>query len=328
VSAGRLCLFFLIAFALRGQESTSLAQDIRAGQILQSHGRFLEAERQLEAVVKAAESTGASADLQVTALSNLASIQIELVRLEEAASTCEKALRIMQKDSIRNAARIRTLQAQLAELYLEAGHAAIAEKLLTHALNADFPISENPDVGTAYAFDVLASAYSTRKNFTAAEEAVRKSLYILRAVNNPEPAAVAIGTLHLSSILNLRNRPNDALPYAQQALEMFSALALPQPGMRAAAEINLASIYSRLHLLDEARLTSQTAADRAEQFYGTQHPHTARILLAQAAVLRAIGQKQAAKLAQTKGEQILAGRATHLDNTVPVNALLPKMTSW
>jgi tetratricopeptide (TPR) repeat protein len=324
MSAGRLCLFFLIAFALRGQEATHLVQDIQHGQVLQSQGRFIEAEHQFEAVVRAAESTDASVDMQVTALSNLASIQIELVRLDQAAGTCEKALRIMQKDSLRNAARIRTMQAQLAELYLEAGHGAIAEKLLTHALNADFPIGGRPEVGTAYAFDVLASVYSDRKKFDAAEAAVRKSLSILGALSNREPAAVAIGTLHLSTILNLRNRPVDALPFAYQALEMFKALALPQPGMQAAAEINLASLYSRLHRPDEAQLTSQTAVDRAAQFYGSQHPHTAKMLLAQAAVLRTLGHKQAARLAQTRGEQILAVSPPHLDKTVPVNALLPK----
>ena len=94
--------------------------------------------------------------------------------------------------------------------------------------------------------------------------------------------------------------------------------------MEAAAEINLASIYSRLDRRDEAELTSQAAVDKVQQFYGAKHPNTGLMLLAQAAVLRAIGNKQVARLAQTRGEQILAGRMTHLDNTVPVNALLSK----
>jgi tetratricopeptide (TPR) repeat protein len=97
MSVGRVCLFFFIAFAVRGQLSSQIGQDIEYGQVLQSQGRFAEAERQFESAVRAAELTRAPPDLQVSALSNLASIQIDLSRLDEAARTYQKALRTLQK---------------------------------------------------------------------------------------------------------------------------------------------------------------------------------------------------------------------------------------
>jgi serine/threonine-protein kinase len=318
-----VCILFVFVSVVNGQVANRITTDIEEGLALQSAGRFSEAERDFISAVSIAEAAQAPAGLRVTALSNLASIQVDLTRLDDAARTYERALQILRKDSPHSINRIRTLQTQMSELYLEAEQYATAEKLVRKILY-ELPEGDDPSA-KAYALDVLASAYSHRKKFAAAEAAERESLSIMSTLKDVNPASFAIGTLHLSNFLNLRNRPADALPYANRAMDLFAGLALPQPGMHASAQINLASIYSRLGRRTEAETTAQAAIEEARHHYGADHPKTALMLLARAAVLRAIGERQAAREAQKQGEQILAKRPEiDIVRTVPIDALLPR----
>jgi len=124
--------------------------------------------------------------------------------------------------------------------------------------------------------------------------------------------------------LNARKRAAEALPYAERAKTIFETLPLPEPPMEAAADMSLASIHASLGRRGEADAESERAFRVVENFYGPNHPQTAWMLLAHAAVLRRIDRKQEARVIQKRGERILreAGK-NYLGETVPVEALLP-----
>jgi hypothetical protein len=94
--------------------------------------------------------------------------------------------------------------------------------------------------------------------------------------------------------------------------------------MEAAADMSLASIHASLGRRGEAEAESERAFRVVESFYGPNHPQTAWMLLAHAAVLRRIDRKQEARVIQKRAERILreAGK-NYLEETVPVEALLP-----
>jgi tetratricopeptide (TPR) repeat protein len=321
---GKLCLAaFVAALNLSAQISSQIATDIRLAQMLQSEGRLAEAEVRFQSAVQLAIATPTSTDTKVGALANLASVQMDRAHMNDAASTYDRALKILQTESPGSKEAIRKLQVQLAELYLEGGEDRVALGLVKRVTRT--AVVEPPTPAMAYALDVLASLYAHQRKFAAAEKAERQSLSMFAMLRASDPAWVAIGTLHLSSILNHRNRSAEALPYANKALEMLSALALQQPAMEALADLNLASIYSRLKRPTEAATAGQAALNTAQVFYGPNHPKTAEILLAESPILRAIGKKREATALQSRAEQIMAGnRGTRLNTTIPIDALFPR----
>jgi tetratricopeptide (TPR) repeat protein len=321
---GKLCLAaFVAAVDLCAQISSQIATDIRLGQMLQSDGRLAEAELRFQSAVQLATQTPTPTDTKIGALANLASVQIDRSNMDDAASTYNRALKILQTESPGNREGIRKLQVQLAELYLEGGEDVIALGLARRVIkNA---VVEPPAPAIAYALDVLASLYAHQRKFAAAEKAERQSLSMFAMLRDPESAWIAIGTLHLSSFLNHRNKPAEALPYAIKALEMLSALPLQQPAMEALADLNLASIYSHLKRPTEAEIAGQAAINTAQAFYGLNHPKIAEILLAETPILRAIGKKREARELQTRAEQMIAGnRGTRLNTTIAIDALFPR----
>jgi hypothetical protein len=95
--------------------------------------------------------------------------------------------------------------------------------------------------------------------------------------------------------------------------------------MEASAEIALASVYSFLGRVEEALRSAEDARETAANYYGTNHPATAAILLGEAAVLRTVGQKAAARRAQREGESILTGNTDKgISATVPLEALVER----
>lgn len=307
-----VCLYvmFLCPMLVAGEQPDA-DDSLRLGRVMQSQGRLIEAEHVLQRAVSAATSPSAAVD----ALSNLASVESDLSRFDEAARIYNKALGILASDPGASRGRMRTLQIRSAEVYLEAGQIDVAERLLLPLVTGQMT--------DAYALDVLACIYAIRSRLADAEATERQSLAIMRDLPNADPASLAIGTLHLANFLNRSDRPLEALPYAREALRLFASLTLPNPPMQASAEINLASIYGRTGHPEDARQQSDAALRTVEGHYGPTDRRTGLMLLSQAAVLRGIGDSKPARAAQKRAELIL-NSSPQPGNTVPVNALFPK----
>src|SRR5262249_48341597 len=155
---------------------------LRAGQILQTQGRFTEAEHVFQEAIDVAMSS-ASADAQITALSNLASVEVDLSRYDEAARIYQKAIGLLANDPVASRERIRILQIRLAELYLEAGQIDIAEKLVLPFVAGD-KTGRAPLSSEAYAWDVLACLHAGKNRFEDAVAAERQSLSLLRELTD------------------------------------------------------------------------------------------------------------------------------------------------
>jgi tetratricopeptide (TPR) repeat protein len=331
--AGKVCLLLTIASVAAGAEwPAEIDEDIRQGQWLQSKGRFSEAERRFASAVRAAERLPGRPGVQIAAVSNLASIEIDLARIDEAARLYERTLRILLSGAERDDPRVGRVQVQLAELYLEAGQTATAEKLLNsavrllHQSSSGQPgASREAGSDAAVALDVLACVYSHQGKQAVAEATEREALSVFQSASVPDPAYIAIANMHMAVFLNLQKRAAEALPYAVGALEKFKLIPVAHPRMEAVANITLASVYAQTRLESEAISFSDAAYRIVEGFYGPNHPITALILLSRAAVLKTIGKKKEAQLAQRQGTQILAenGQRETLE-TVPIQGLLPK----
>jgi hypothetical protein len=151
----------------------------------------------------------------------------------------------------------------------------------------------------------------------------RESVSILEELDKHGGAALAVGYLHLASFLDSRKIPNEALPYAEQALTLLKTLPTQQPAMEAAADITLASVYASLSQKAAAEAATASGLKLAEEYYGPHNPRTAKILLAEAAVMRRIGQKQQARIAESEAGRIFAGNGNGSQiETVPVDGLL------
>lgn len=319
--SGTVCLCVLVVIQTAGaQQPATWASDMRQGQALQNEGRFAEAEARFQSALHLAEQLPGRADLEVIALADLASVALDLGRLDKAASRCQRAIALLIPSAGESDPRVKTLRAELAALYLDSGQNGTAEKLLRGLTSPSTP--QNASAEAAFALDILACLYSRENKLDRAEQAERQSLSMLETLSPPDNASRAVGYLHLATFLNFGKRPAEALPYAERGLALLQTLPAPQPVMQGSAEASLASIHAALGRQQEAERESASALQITESFYGPDHPQMAWMLLARAAVLRQLDRKTEAKELQTRAERILqANGTTRLDQTVPLQAL-------
>lgn len=326
---GKVCLSFIVLSALlRAALPADIDEDIRQGRLLQSQGRFAEAERSLRAAVRHAEASPGATDAQLAALSNLASVELDLAHPDEAARLYDRGLRIIAAQAGEDDPRVQEQRIRIAELFLDAGQLAEAEKMLRPAiehLKSPAGGSQAGNAERAAALDVLACLYMHQKKPGPAEGAERDALAIFESSASPDRSNFGIALLHMASILDASKRSAEALPFAERARAIFKTLPLAQPAMEASVEITLASIYGRLRRAGDAESSADEGLRIIERFYGPDHQRTAVILLGRAAVLRAIGRKQEARQSQRRAEAILATGGGHTNSIgiVPVEALLP-----
>jgi len=293
--------------------------------LLQTQGRLREARDRFEMALHEVERAPNDVDRQVTALSNLASVAIDMSRMEDAAQLCQRAIAIVVKAAGEADPRVQALRAELAGLYLSWGEVSTAENLLRKTIARQAETSKTSSPEGAFALDVLACLYAKQKKMALAEKTERQSLAILESRPDSESLSLAIVNLHLSYFLNFRKKATEALPYLEHAMAVLRALPEPQLALEAAASMSLAYIYTSLGRQSEAVQESARGLRLAENFYGPAHPQTGWMLLAHAALLRRVNRKQEARAAQKQGERILAedrGR-DHLGDTVPLEALMP-----
>jgi tetratricopeptide (TPR) repeat protein len=319
----RACLFLVIVSAVSGATSTSeVSELLQQGQVLQSQGQFIEAEQRFQAAVNKANAVSQPSTAQVAALANLANVEIDLGRTDTAARLYNRGIGILRNGNTGNTLLIEELSLRLAELYLEAGQAATAGKLVDRVIGSQQSRHASPRWADAFARDLRAGVYAYQKKLPQAERMEREAISIFDALNCRNDPEYGVAMVHLAMFLNLRKHPADALPYAQRALATLSAIPVRPVIIEADAKITLASIYSRLGRAGEARASVQEARAMVEDHYGPDHPSTGRVLLAEAAVLRTIGEKTTARIAQARGRKILAAGAT-----IGVTATVPALVA-
>ena len=119
MQTGRVCLF--IAFAAlcsRAASPSEIEDDLKHGQLLQSQGRLAEARQQFQEALSKANVIPEPPELQVSALSNLASVEIDLAHVETAARLYNRSIAILHNSHGDHASAIENLRLQLAGLYL------------------------------------------------------------------------------------------------------------------------------------------------------------------------------------------------------------------
>lgn len=323
--SGKVCLcVLLLARAASAQQPAAWVSEMRQGRALQSAGHFKEAEDRFQSALRQAEHLPGREDLEAISFSDLASVALDLGQIEKAVERSQRAIALLVGSYGELDPRVQTLRAEVAAVYLETGQTATAEKLLRRMTSAPAAGAPNVSVESAFVLDVLACVYARESKPARAEQAERQSLSMLDALPRADNYSLAAGNVHLAIFLNSQKRPAEALPYAERGLALLQTLPAPQPAMEAGAEMSLASIHAALERGQDADRESSHALQSLESFYGPDHPQTAWMLLARAAVLRRLDRKLAARQFQERGERILkASGNARLGQTVPLQALLP-----
>lgn len=322
---GKVCAFALLATLRFLAASTSETEDdIRHGRLLQSQGRLTEARQKYQDALTKSSRAPEQAELQVSALWNLANVEVDLGNLETAARIYNQAIGALQATG-NDIAKIEILRMQLAEVYLEGGDAMTADRLIHQVIAGQNARGSPKTPEGAVALDVLSCVYVGQKKLREAELSERQALAILEAPGPKRDREYGTVMLHLGSILNMRKRPADALPFLEDALATLHALPLRQPDMEGAAQMALAHAYSLTGRTAEALSAAEEAGRTVRNYYGPEHYQTAVTLLEEAEVLRRIGEKAAARSAQVEGNRIMGEiRGPGLTATIPADALLAR----
>lgn len=79
MSSGKVCLYVsLLSMAASAEQSSEIVENVREGRALQMQGRFREAKARFQSAVREAERPSEQADTLAIALSQLASVEIDL----------------------------------------------------------------------------------------------------------------------------------------------------------------------------------------------------------------------------------------------------------
>jgi Tfp pilus assembly protein PilF len=171
-----VCLILVALCAMSGATVTSDVADlIQRGQILQRQGRFIEAEQQFQAAVHNATATPHPPDTQAAALANLANVEIDLDHMDSAARLYNRGIKILRNGNSASMLLAEDLSLRLAELYLEAGETDTAGILVDHVIASQEASQTAPRWANAFAYDLRAGVYASRKKLAAAEQAERKA---------------------------------------------------------------------------------------------------------------------------------------------------------
>lgn len=295
---------------------------LHQGQVLQSQGRFREAEEQFQLAVNVSAALQRP-NTEAAALSNLANVEIDLGHPDMAARLYNRAIAVLRSVTEDSTVAVEEMSLRLVELYLESGQTATAGRLVDHVIAAQEARQSGPSRANAFACDLRAGVYAYSRKPRDAERMERKAIAVFEAANSQNDPEYAVAVLHLAVFLKAGKRPAEALPYAQRAVALLGSLAVRPISIEANAMITLASIHAQLKQAAEARANVEEARAMVEGYFGADHPRTGRTLLAAASVLRAIGDNKAARGIQARAERIMAenGNAAAMA-TVTVEGLL------
>jgi tetratricopeptide (TPR) repeat protein len=132
-------------------------------------------------------------------------------------------------------------------------------------------------INTLIAMNYLASVQLMMGDAPHAESLFREALPVEREIY-PKDAQLALTLGGLSSILGREDKTAEALPLAEEALNISLAAKGEQSLQAALAYANVASIHKRAQRYDRASPLYRKALSIYQQLLGPDHPRTASIL--------------------------------------------------
>lgn len=319
-------IVLILAFSGFSPEAqpANAADALQEGISLQHEGKFRKAEIRFRVVVQAAEASANSTVLEATALYYLAQVNEDLGRFDEAARLCDQAVSVLQKAAATNNPRVQTMQIELAGLYAAFGQLDTAEKLLKQVILIQSR-SQTDGLRKAEALNALAAVNVHRRRFKDAERLDRQAISLLEGLSDHHQPELFTATVLLAIILEATRRPQEALACAERAVEILQSMPTIEPIDDIEIRAQMSELYARIGRISEAESYSRQALTDVERIYGTNHVYTGWILMARGDVLRRLGRKPEAKIAQHRGRLILAqsGQAKRLGDTVPFSTLIP-----
>lgn len=313
--AAALVLVITASFAAPGlaKKSDLSAQSARIN-ALRTAGKYSEALPLAQAMVASLEKTGNNRDL-AAALNNLAQINADQGRDDQAEPLYTRAIALMEKGTGQGSVEIAPLLNNLAALYQRQSRFTEAEPLFKRALAVrEQALSrEHPDVGQS--LNNLATYYVKQQRHAEAEPLFRRALAIYQKAAGPEHPAVATVLNNIGQVDRDLNRDADAEAPIKRSLAIREKVLGPDHPDVARSLNNLAGLYQHQQRHAEAEPLYRRALSIRERAFGPDHPDAATSTSNLADFLQATGRTaDALPLAQ----KTLAANRAQLRVVLPI----------
>lgn len=313
--AAPLVLVITASFAAPGlaKKSDLSAQSARIN-ALRTAGKYSEALPLAQAMVASLEKTGNNRDL-AAALNNLAQINADQGRDDQAEPLYTRAIALMEKGTGQGSVEIAPLLNNLAALYQRQSRFTEAEPLFKRALAVrEQALSrEHPDVGQS--LNNLATYYVKQQRHAEAEPLFRRALAIYQKAAGPEHPAVATVLNNIGQVDRDLNRDADAEAPIKRSLAIREKVLGPDHPDVARSLNNLAGLYQHQQRHAEAEPLYRRALSIRERAFGPDHPDAATSTSNLADFLQATGRTaDALPLAQ----KTLAANRAQLRVVLPI----------
>jgi len=254
----------------------------------------------------------------------LAEIYTEVYVLDEAEALVRESLALRREHLPEGHPDIAESLGQLGDIFRIEMRYEEAEPLLREALEIAERAQPAHASDVARAWNRLGTLYWNQERLDEAITAHERALEIREIeMGGQDPAGLAESTYNLGIMLLGRDRHAEALPYLEQAVELYRELLGESHLRTAAAYNNLAIAEENTGQLDAAEAHYRSAISSWRSVYGPNHP---RPMLAFENLVRALGRWGRAEEGVAAGREALTQRvavhgANHVDAVPAMIAL-------
>ena len=258
------------------------------------NGNYAQAARTYESALRLSKSFQPDDPRTPLTLDKLGMMYNELGRFSDAITMDRRAIAWVERWRGKNTEEYAALLNNLAAVYLDEDQIAKAEPLIREAVARDEAILQPNDPRLAKARSVFANAMLRRGDYGAAEQLLLKSIYCFE--NRPDcRRELGIAKNNLGIVRRFQERYEESRRLMEEGVAVIESDTGPAHPALARLLNNLASVYEKLGLREQANATYQRSIQIAETYFGPEHPQYGIMLHNYAYFLRNCGRKSEAK---------------------------------
>jgi tetratricopeptide (TPR) repeat protein len=321
----RTCLLAacLSAAAIFAQTSSLSKAHLERARLLEEQGQIDQAESEFKAAIETAAKSLDAGDL-VRALDHACTYYQDSGRIPQAESCLRRLFTAYQQKIGANHLTLNRVVSRLACLYIEVGQRRKAERLgvdkWLERLEAEDPISsDRVDLtGTVAALEIMRGnpARAVALNTTAWE--------ILEKLGETSTTSAITVLNNLSISYMEMKKLKEAAAVLERALALGEKAGYRGTLTLAATHANLSKVYEDMNMLPSAERHMSVALEIIELRCGMESTRTGAVLASYAHLLRKMGKKTEARVAETRAKRIgeTSGIASFTGHSVDIGDLV------
>jgi tetratricopeptide (TPR) repeat protein len=290
----------IIVLAAAGRATQDAAiEGLQDAGKLERMGEYAAAEKLLISILKES-GISASADRRIAVTFN----NLGTAYHPEWARCRRKAIEIDRAAPRPGAILTARFTTNLAQVYLETGQYAKAERLELHSLAARLEASEPGDPEVTRLVATTGALAAVQRRYAEAENAYKRALASHEKCH-PESDETVQLLNNLGILYRKTGRNSDALSYCERALRLAERILRPDDLRRAKLLLNVAVLQQAEHGPGAAEPFYQRALSMSESALGPQHPLVGEILANYATALQQMHRRVEAKACERRAKTIL-----------------------